>query len=173
MFNLNELIPIGKIIGPHGIRGQMRLHSYSGNFSSLSHVSLVSLKASDGTIRDFALKSAQAHNGRFIITLADCNDPDQVEPLVGNEVCIRRCNLPELEDDEYYWCDLIGLEVFTDEGTLLGTVSEIFETGSNDIYIVRNDDREFLIPAIGDVIKSIDTSKGRIVITPLDGLLDL
>ncbi len=63
--------------------------------------------------------------------------------------------------------------MFTDDGALLGKVSDIFETGSSDIYVVQGEGREFLIPAIADVIKAVDPAGGRIVITPLDGLLDL
>jgi 16S rRNA processing protein RimM len=81
--------------------------------------------------------------------------------------------LPEPEDGEYYWCDLIGLTVATVDGLELGTLREIFETGSSDIYVVRSAEREYLIPAIADVISRIDLKEGRMLITPLEGLLDL
>jgi 16S rRNA processing protein RimM len=96
-----------------------------------------------------------------------------VKPLVGNELCLKRCNLPKLTEDEYYWSDLIGLQVETDDGILLGVIFDIFETGSSDIYVVRNEKREYLIPAIGDVVKQVDLDSGKIIITPLEGLLDL
>ena len=173
MRDSEELIPVGKIIGTHGIKGQMKVHSYSGNFESLSAARSVVLKSAGGTLQEFTLKSINANSGKFIIGFTDFDDIDQVKPLVGNELCLKRCQLPKLTDDEYYWSDLIGLQVFTDDGTLLGKIAEIFETGSSDIYVVRNEKREYLIPAIADVVKQVDLAGGKIVITPLDGLLDL
>jgi len=173
MSDSEELIPVGKIIGTHGIKGQLKIHSYSGNFESLSAARSVVLKSADGTLRELNLKCFNANSGKFIIGLQDFDDIDQVKPLVGNELCLKRGNLPKLSDDEYYWSDLIGLQVVTDDGMLLGAITDIFETGSSDIYVVRNDKREYLIPAIGDVIKQVDLVSGKIVITPLEGLLDL
>jgi 16S rRNA processing protein RimM len=173
MRDSEELIPVGKIIGTHGIRGQMKLHSYSGNFESLNAVRSVVFKKPDGSQLEFSIKDAKANNGRFIISVANFDDINAVAPLVGSELCIKRCNLPEPDEDEYYWCDLIGLQVFTDDGDLLGSVADIFETGSSDIYVVQGGKREYLIPAIADVIKTIDLNSGRIIVTPLDGLLDL
>ena len=168
-----ELIPVGRIIATHGIRGQMKLHSYSGNAESLSAACFVVLKSPAGLLRESALEGFKSNAGRFIIKLRDFDDIDKARPLVGSEVCLKRSQLPELEEDEYYWSDLIGLRVVTEDGTVLGTVADIFETGSSDIYVVRDGEREHLIPAIADVIKSVDLQNGTIVITPLDGLLDL
>lgn len=173
MRDSEELIPVGKIIGTHGIKGQLKLHSYSGNFESLTTARTVVLKSADGTLREFTLKGFNANSGKFIISLQDFDDIDLVKSLVGNELCLKRCNLPKLTDDEYYWSDLIGLQVVTDDGTLLGTVVDIFETGSSDIYVVRSEKREYLIPAIGDVVQKVDLDSGKILITPLEGLLDL
>jgi 16S rRNA processing protein RimM len=168
-----ELIPVGKIIGPHGIKGQMKVHSYSGNFESLNAARCVHLKSADGILQEFSLTSINANTGKFIISLKGFDDINQVEHIVGNELCLKRRNLPELSDDEYYWNDLIGLRVETIDGSLLGSISDIFETGSSDIYVVTGAEREYLIPAIADVIHLVDIEHGRIIITPLDGLLDL
>jgi 16S rRNA processing protein RimM len=173
MRDSEELIPVGKIIGTHGIKGQMKLHSYSGNVESLGAARSVSLRSPGGTLREFIVSSFKANSGKFIIGLQDFDDINLVQPLLGSEVCLKRVQLPVLEEDEYYWSDLIGLQVFTDDGILLGTVTDIFETGSSDIYVVQGDGREYLIPAVADVVKAVDPAGGKIVITPLDGLLDL
>ena len=173
MRDSEELIPVGKIIGPHGIKGQLKLHSYSGNAESLSAARSVTLKSPAGTLHEFSINCFKANSGKFIIGLQGFDDINLIDPLLGNEVCLKRSQLPGLEKDEYYWSDLIGLQVFTDDGTLLGTITDIFETGSSDIYVVQGEGREYLIPAIADVIKVVDPAGGRIVITPLDGLLDL
>jgi 16S rRNA processing protein RimM len=173
MCDSEELIPVGKIIATHGIKGQLKVHSYSGNFESLSAARSVVLKAVDGSLRELTLKSFNANSGKFIISLSDFDDIDQAKLFVGSELCLKRCQLPKLTDDEYYWSDLLGLQVYTDDGLLLGIISDIFETGSSDIYVVRSETREYLIPAIGDVVKQVDLDSGKIIITPLEGLLDL
>jgi len=173
MRDSEELIPVGKIIGPHGLKGQMKLHSYSGNVESLSAARSVTLKSPAGTLQEFIINGFNANSGKFIIGLQGVDDISLIEPLLGNEVCLKRGQLPGLAEDEYYWSDLIGLQVVTDDGTLLGTIADIFDTGSSDIYVVRGGDREYLIPAIADVIKAVDPAGGKVVITPLDGLLDL
>lgn len=169
----DELIPVGKISSTHGIRGFLKLFSYSGNIESLQCSRTVYLKGKDSVVREFPLKSVSAHAGGFIFALDGFTDINQVQQFVGSEICLQRSGLPELEEGEYYWRDLIGLTVVTDQGVILGPVADIFETGSNDVYVVQGSDKEFLIPAIADVIAEIDVPGKKIVITPLDGLLDL
>jgi len=173
MSDSDVLIPVGKIIGTHGVKGLLKVHSYSGNIESLRSSHDVTIKSREGTVRHFGLKSVVPHAGKFMIGLKDLDDINLVQPLVGSEICLLRSQLPETEDDEYYWCDLIGLEVATVDGIELGTLTDIFETGSSDIYVVRGAEREYLIPAIADVISRIDLKEGRILVTPLEGLLDL
>jgi 16S rRNA processing protein RimM len=169
----DELIPVGKISATHGIRGLLKLYSYSGNIESLQGSGTVLLKGKDGLLREFGLKGVSPHAGGFILALEGFSDIDQVQPLVGSELCLKRSQLPEPAEGEFYWRDLIGLTVVTDKGVVLGPVADIFETGSSDIYVVRGNNKEYLIPAIADVISEIDIPGKRIVITPLDGLLDL
>ncbi len=173
MRDSEELIPVGKIIDTHGIKGQVKLHSYSGNAESLAEAHFITLKSPSGKLSEYALKGFKPNAGRFIITLKDFDDINQVIPLVGSEVCLKRSQLPPLEADEYYWNDLIGLRVETVDGIQIGTIADIFETGSNDVYVVKGNDREYLIPAIADVVTAIDLQAGKVTITLLDGLLDL
>ena len=167
------LIPVGKIIGTHGIKGMLKVHSFSGNLESLQAVKKVTLKAKDGKLQEFGLKSVTPHAGKLMIGLMGLDEINLVLPLVGSEICLLRSQLPITEDNEYYWSDLMGLKVITINGEELGNIVDIFETGSNDIYVVRGSEREFLIPAIADVISSVDLEGGKMLITPLEGLLDL
>jgi 16S rRNA processing protein RimM len=81
--------------------------------------------------------------------------------------------MPELAEGEFYWCDLLGLAVMTDGGEPLGLLADIIATGSNDVYVVKNDGREYLIPALEDVVLNIDLDKGIITVRPPEGLFDL
>ncbi|BCS53167.1 ribosome maturation factor RimM [Geobacter sp. SVR] len=169
----DTLVPVGKIIGTHGIRGLLKVFSFSGNMESLNAAGTITLKSSDGSLQKHAVASLVAHGGKFLIGLKGFENINQVLHLVGSEICLLRSQLPETEEDEYYWCDLIGLSVATVDGIELGTISDIFESGASDIYVVTGKDREYLIPAIADVISSVDLADGRMLITPLEGLLDL
>lgn len=173
MSESDVLIPVGKIIGTHGIKGLLKVHSFSGNLESLQSSKTVTVKSTRGVLSQFGLKSVVPHAGKLMVGLHGLDDINLVEPLVGSEICLMRSQLPEPEDNEYYWCDLIGLQVCTVDGRELGSVSEIFQTGSNDVYVVQGGEREYLIPAIADVISSIDMKNGRILVTPLEGLLEL
>ena len=173
MSNSDELISVGKISATHGIRGLLKLRSYSGNIESLLHSETVLLKGKGGVLREFGLSSVSEHAGGFLLALDGFSDIDQVKSLVGCELCLKRSQLPEPEEDEYYWRDLIGLTVVTDQGVVLGPISDIFETGSSDIYVVKGEYKEYLIPAIAGVVSKIDIPGNRMIITPLDGLLDL
>ncbi len=90
----------------------------------------------------------------------------------GNWVLVDPAEFPPLGDDEYYWYEIVGMRVVTEQGVHVGEVGEIFPTGSNDVYVVRKGEKESLIPAIEDVIISIDRDTHTIVIRPLEGLLD-
>ena len=168
-----ELVPVGKVIGTHGIKGLLKVYSYSGNIQSLQSAATVYLKDKNGGVREHAIKSVAAHAGGFILGLDDFADINQVLPLNGSELYLKLSQLPAPDEDEYYWRDLIGLTVVTDQGLELGTLVDIFETGSSDIYVVRGETKEYLIPAIADVITLVDVPGKKMIITPLDGLLDL
>jgi 16S rRNA processing protein RimM len=84
-----------------------------------------------------------------------------------------REQLPELSEGEFYWCDLLGLTVKTDRGEILGLLTNIITTGSNDVYVVKDDKRECLIPALDDVVLDINLDDGIMTVSPPEGLLDL
>jgi len=119
------------------------------------------------------IESTQWHKGKAIIKLNTIDDIEGAKLLQGQPIEIRRDQVYPLPDGQYYRFQIIGLKVKTTAGEPLGTISEILPTESNDNYIVRQANREILIPAIDDVVKSIDLDKGEMVIEPIDGLLTL
>ncbi len=95
-----------------------------------------------------------------------------MEDLVGLTLYMDRKELPRLEEDEYYWYELIGMEVCTDSGKSVGTLEKILETGSHDVYVVRKGEQESLIPAIRDVVRKVDVPGRRMIIHAVEGLLN-
>jgi 16S rRNA processing protein RimM len=173
MFGTDGLIVIGKITGTHGVRGQVLIIPYSGDADSIIALHSFFLRSKQGEYASYEIQRAVAHKKRVLVSLKNFDSINQVLPLVGNELYIHRDQLPHLPDDEYYWCDLIGLTVTTVDGTELGELVDIIETGSNDVYVVRSDVQEVLVPALEDVVKDVDLEAGRMVVSLPDGLLDL
>lgn len=169
----DNLILIGKVAATHGIRGQLRITSYSGHFDSLRTAKTVILKEPTGRTGSFDVAAATLHGKKLLLSLAGLADINQVLHLVGSELYLYREQLPATEEGEYYWQDLIGLKVVTAAGEPLGLLASIIETGSNDVYVVKAADRELLIPALAEVVTAIDLSAGVMTITPVAGLFDL
>jgi 16S rRNA processing protein RimM len=108
--------------------------------------------------------SGRLQGKNVIANLAEVDDRDQAEALAGANIMIRREQLPDLEEGEYYWSQLIGLSVENTEGVDLGRVDQMIETGANDVLVVQGD-RERLIPYVmEDVVKSVDLESQRIVV---------
>lgn len=168
-----QQVLLGKVLATHGIKGQLRVVSYSGEPDTIVSLKTVILKGPKGEEETFAVTSAAAHGRKLLLSLQDFVSINQVQHLVGRELYARRDQLPELEPGEYYWCDLIGLNVVTDRGETLGTLAEIIATGSNDVYVVRDGEREYLIPAVEDVVIEVNLDDRLMTVSPPEGLFDL
>ena len=169
----DELILLGKVVATHGIRGQLRVVPYSGLFDTLLAVESVTLRDVRGKSTVFAVKAAAVHGKKLLLTLDGFSDINQALHLVGSELFILREQLPPPEEDEYYWQDLIGMTVVTFDGMSLGRLESIIETGSNDVYVVKSAGKEYLIPAIADVVVSVDVAAKVMTVSPIEGLFDL
>lgn len=173
MIQSNRLVLIGKVVATHGIKGQLRIAPYSGDaYSILSQRSII-LKGTNGESESYEIADSSIHGKKALITLESFNNINQVEHLVGREIYVKREQLPELPEGEYYWCDLIGLKVQTTHGEYLGELSDILATGSNDVYMVRTGEKEYLIPAVEDIVTDINIVEGTMTVDPPEGLLDL
>ncbi len=169
----SETVLLGKVVATHGLRGQLRVVLFSGDFSSVAGLDSVILKGADSSMDTFAVTGISRHGKKVLLTLKDFDSINQALSLVGRELCVRREQLPELSDGEYYWCDLLGLQVVTDQGEDLGILKEIIATGSNDVYVVKSGKREYLIPALEEVVLEINLDDGIMKVSPMEGLFDL
>lgn len=156
----DDLIEIGHIIGAHGVRGQVKVFSQT---SPRENILTYSPWLIDQSGRQYLTDVSGKRQGKNVIaSLAEVVDRNAAEALSGAKIMIRREQLPELDQGEYYWSQLIGLQVVNQEGVHLGQVDQMMETGANDVLVVQGD-RERLIPyVIEDVIKSIDLEQQQI-----------
>ena len=163
-----EFITIGRILSPYGTKGKLKvevLTDFPQRFTPASKVYV--------NRQPMLIESAQQHKGKTIIKLNTVNSVEAAERLQGQLIEIHHSQTYPLPDGQYYHFQLIGLEVWTTGGELLGKITEILTTASNDNYVVKGARGEILIPAIEDVVKSVDPVKGRILIEPIEGLLSL
>jgi 16S rRNA processing protein RimM len=125
-----------------------------------------------GASESLRIKSFKKLGRYALVSFYGINDPETALKYRGAILNADKSLLPALQKEEYFYEQLIGLTVYTTDGNALGTVSDIFETGSNDVYVVKTPHKEYLIPAIHDVIKEINLEERRITIQILEGLLD-
>jgi len=125
-----------------------------------------------GASESLKIKSFKKLGRYALVSFYGINDPETALKYRGAILSADKSFLPALNKEEYFYEQLIGLTVYSTDGNTIGTVSDIFETGSNDVYVVKSLDREYLIPAIRDVIKEINLDERRIIIQILEGLLD-
>ena len=169
----SDLILLGKVAATHGIKGQLRIVPYSGSGETFLSLKTMLLRNAAGKAVEYGIAAVSSHGRKVLVALKGYTDINQVIPFVGCEVLIRREQLPPVEEGEFYWHDLIGLQVVTDTGRNLGILESIIETGSNDVYVVTSGKQEILIPALEDVVVSIDLATKVMTVTPVEGLFDL
>jgi len=156
----NGFLPVGKIVGAHGVKGNIKVYSYTESLSVFNPGSLILLINPKGFEKSYKIKWVKPHGKLTLLSLKGVENRNSVETLIGSVFFIERANFPEPEDGSYYWVDIIGISVFTTHDEYIGLVESIILTGSNDVFVVRNPnkahDNETLIPAIESVILGID-----------------
>lgn len=165
---MNELIVRGRILAPHGIRGELRVEIRTDYPERMIEAERWLLRMPDGELREVALAQARAHQKSLLVSFEGVEERSEAELFRGAEIVVAPEELPALPEGEYYWFQLIGLEVVTVDGQSLGRIKDILRTGSNDVYVTDGP----LIPAIPEVVEEVDLEARRMVIRPLPGLLD-
>lgn len=163
---------IGRLVKAHGVRGEVKLAPYNPATEVVRPGLPLVLEAAGGP-RRVEVVSARPHKRGFLLRLAGVETMTEVEQLVGARVRIDEGDLPALPEGEFYWFQVVGLEAVTEDGTPLGRVAEILETPAYDIYVVRDGDRERLLPAVEEVVQRVDLAAGRLVVRSIEGLFDL
>jgi len=154
---------MAQIIGPFGIKGWVKLKTYTEAPDGLLDYPVWWLNGRQGW-RECAVAEAEWHSTGLVARLAGYEDRTAAEALKGVEVGVPRHAFPEAGANEYYWADLVGLSVVNRQNEVLGNIEELLETGANDVLVVRDGDKERLIPYIDAVILSVDLTGRRMVV---------
>ncbi|HUW98856.1 MAG TPA: ribosome maturation factor RimM [Acidiferrobacter sp.] len=158
-----QWIEVGRVIGAYGIKGWLRVASYTADSEAVLAYRPWRFRWKNGAVEVPTLLEARVHGKGLVVHLAECTDRDVAETWAGVVIEVPAVALPPLDTGEYYWGQLVGLVVETTDGVSLGTVSELLATGANDVLVVQGE-RERLIPYIADVVRGVETEQGRIVV---------
>ncbi len=152
-------LPIGKVVKMHGLKGHLKVVAYGETLSTLSAGEKITANLPDGTSLFLTVVEVHPHQKGFLLLSREVSKVEEARTLMGAELCVQESRLPPADSDEFYWYQLIGLEVVDTEGQKLGTLEEIIETGSNDVYVVRAEGEEILVPAIEGVVREVDLQR--------------
>jgi 16S rRNA processing protein RimM len=170
MRNLDSWIEAGTIVRAHGLRGEV-IADIFGDLAEL-FVQGLELRLTDreGAESRIVVRRARKHQDRLILELDGIETCDRAETLRSLVIWIPRERVGPLDSKRWFVQDILGVEVFTDTGERLGRLTEVMHMPANDVYVVRGDGREILLPAIEDVIKDVDVVAGRMLVHLIEGL---
>lgn len=159
-----EYIPVGKISGVFGVKGWMKIFSFTEPRKNILSYSPIFMSRK-GEWVEMKVSGGRIQGKGVVLGLVNITDPDQVLPLIGSELAIKKSQLKPSAKDEYYWSELIGLTVINMSDETLGKVDSLLETGAHDVLLVKNKERktEQLIPFVMDeIVEKVDLDKGII-----------
>ncbi len=171
-FPADKFILIGKVVKAHGLKGEVKIHSFSGQPGHFNNYQRLILVDTDGRLSSSLEIIKYRVTGKSAIIQRDgIDDRNQAERICSMGVLINKSDLPNLRNNEFYYHELIGLPVQTKDGKQLGKVDNIFSNGAQEIMEIKGEGEHYLIPVVQDVIIDLDTDK--IIIAPPPGLLDM
>jgi 16S rRNA processing protein RimM len=165
-----DLFPIGRVIKLHGVRGKIKIDYFGGDASQFQLYPRIFIKDGTGRPHPYEVIEATPQPRRLILRLKEIETPEEAQALVGKEIFIGKELLPDLPEGEYYWFEILGMEVETEEGRRLGTIKEILPTGAHDVYVVQGETKEIFLPAVEGVIRGVDRGRKVMKVAWMEGL---
>lgn len=157
----NKIIPLGHVSGVHGVKGWVKIHSLTDPREAIFEYQPWLLGDS---LEEVRISQGKRHGNRLIALFEGINDREAAEGLVHRKIAVHRDQFPETAAGEYYWNDLIGLKVNHEDGTTLGTIERLLDTGAHDVMVVKGD-RERLIPFVQEhYVLKVDLENGEIIV---------
>ena len=165
MESAGRRVLLGRIVGLHGVQGWVKLESWTEPRVRIFDYQPWLLDVAPGRTEEIRGVEGRPQGKGLIARLPGIDDRDIAATLVGRDIRVERAVLPDPAPGEFYWVDLEGLDVVTIEGVRLGQVSHLFATGANDVMVVRDGERERLLPYVqGSYVRSVDLALGRMVV---------
>lgn len=168
---MQEFLEIGQIVNTFGIKGMVKVKPFTDDITRFDRLDKVYVE-SNKIKKQYEIEEVKYHKDMVLIKFKGIDKVEDAELLRNCYLKVDRKDEPELEEGTYYIVDLLGLDVYSDEGNLLGKLDDIYNYGSSDIYVVKDElGKQLLLPAISDVIKEINLEQKKIVVHILPGLI--
>ena len=162
-----DWIPVGRVTRTHGLKGELKFFPADQDDLVIQSDQQIRL----GETR-FKIKSVRGAKSPFIVKFEGIDTIEAAQSLAGQEVLVAREDFESLPEGEYYRFEIEGLKAFDDTGKYYGVIEDIIETGSNDVYVVRGDGKEWLVPMIDSIVQSIDLEQGKLIFHCVEGLFE-
>ena len=168
---MTKYLEIGQIVNTFGIKGMVKIKPFTDDINRFDRLKKIYISNKNGK-KEYQIQEVKYHKNMVLMKLEGVDTPEQADLLRQSYLLVDRADEEPLEEGVYYIVDLLGLEVYTDENKLLGKVEDIFNTGSNDIYVIKDEmGKQILLPGIPEVLKNVDLEKGRITVHLIPGLI--
>lgn len=167
---MNKYLELGQIVNVKGLKGEVKVNSFTDDNTKFERIPNVFLKQK-GNLKEYSIESVGYNKNQVIIKFKGIDTVEEAEKLRNSYIVVDREIFGELPEGVYYIADLLGLDVYTEDGTHIGKVDDIFSTGANDVYVVKDElGKQKLLPGIDEVIKQIDLESGKIIVNLIEGL---
>lgn len=167
----NDTVVVGKITTTHGLKGTVKVLPMTEKKERFYDLVQIMAELADGKQKVLTIEGISSFKEGFLMDFKEIKDVNAAQKLRGAYLQIPRSQAMELEEGEYYIFEIIGAEVFTDEGERLGILENVIETGANDVYEVKTEDgKEILIPVIPDCVLEVNTEEKKVVVHLLEGM---
>ncbi|MFQ5846375.1 MAG: ribosome maturation factor RimM [Candidatus Methylomirabilales bacterium] len=166
-----RLLILGRVLGAWGLRGAVKVKSFTDVPTLLAPGRSVILRGPRGESEVF-VKETRPLRHLLVATFEGIANREAAEAVRGHEICIPRASAPALPEAVYYHDDILGLQVQTETGEELGEIVDIWPSEAHDVYVVRRDGGEWLLPAVRAFILRVDLARGVMVVRPIEGLVD-
>ena len=167
---MNKYLELGQIVNVKGLKGEVKVNSFTDDNTKFERIPKVFLKRKE-SLKEYEIENVGYSKNQVIIKFKNVNTVEEAEILRNSYIVVDREIFGELPEGVYYIADLIGLDVYTESNEYLGKVDDIFSTGSNDVYVVKDElGKQKLLPGIDEVIKQIDLESGKIIVNLIEGL---
>lgn len=167
----DSLIEIAKIVGAHGLRGDLKVRSNSGDPQLLLDAEQLHLRLPTGKTLAIQTSRRSLHKGQVLLRVQGCESLDQIEQFIGGAVLLPETQLPDLDDDEYYWSQLKGLSVVDRQRGPIGHLEQMFSTAAHDTYVVKGALGEIMFPAVEQFVLEINLQERVVKVDLPDGLV--
>ena len=172
--NMDNLLQVGAILDTHGLRGEVKVFPTTDDPSRYDDLEEVELLTKEGKYLHLEVERVRYFKNLVIVKFKHYDNINDIEQYKKCNLYVTRENAVELEEDEYFVADLIGLTAKSDEGEVLGTLTDVLTTGANDVYVIKGaDGEELLVPAIHDCVQEVNVEGGYVVLHLLPGLREL